>query len=210
MVLDTQPSTRLWESSRGPDSVPFSGCNYIPAFVADPEALFGVVRDDVRWTEQMRSRKTASMGVPYNYAGARYPVADWHPAVERLGQLVAKKAGFEPTNCLLNYYPTGRHALGWHSDDVSILAPGTGIAIVSLGAARPLRLRCTTADGFHYEEQLLEPGSLLLMTAAMQASWKHALRRVATDGARISLSFRHIVRWEDHPEPLRPRWGESA
>jgi alkylated DNA repair dioxygenase AlkB len=185
----------------GPD------CRYLPAFLSDPDALFATMRDEVPWTQQMRSRRTASMGVPYNYAGARYPVAEWHPAVAALLDRLEGQVGFRPTNCLLNYYPTGRHSLGWHADEVGILAPGTGIAILSLGVARVLRLRTETADGFHYDDRVLAPGSLLHMTAAMQADWKHALRRAPTDEPRISLTFRHIVVWESHPEPLAPQWG---
>lgn len=173
---------------------------YVPGVVADPAALFAHVRDAVPWTEQMASRKTASMGKPYNYKGASYPVAEWLPAVAALRDAIAERVGFRATNCLLNYYPTGRHSLGWHQDDVSILAPGTGIAIVSLGAARPLRLRRVdplAPNGFEYRSVTLAPGSLLLMTAQMQATWQHALKRAHGAEARISLTFREIVKWRE-------------
>lgn len=171
---------------------------YRPGAVADPDALFAHVRDHVPWTSQMASRQTASMGRPYNYKGARYPVADWLPAIADLRDALAEEIGFEATNCLLNYYPTGRHSLGWHHDDVDILAPGTGIAIISLGAARPLRLRRVdplAANGFEYRSITLAPGSLLLMTPQMQATWQHSLRRVPAPEPRISLTLRDIVRW---------------
>ncbi|MCA9547625.1 MAG: alpha-ketoglutarate-dependent dioxygenase AlkB, partial [Myxococcales bacterium] len=125
---------------------------YTPDFVADPAALFATMRDEVAWTQQMKSRRTASMGVPYNYTSASYPVAPWHPAVQALRERVARAVGFMPTNCLLNDYPTGEHRLGWHADDVSILAPGTGIAIVSLGAERALGLRTRGDEGFVYQQ----------------------------------------------------------
>lgn len=166
---------------------------FVSGFVADPDALLEVVRREVAWTQQMASRQTASMGLPYIYSGATYPIAEWHPAVAALGERVANRVGFSPTNCLLNMYPTGRHALGWHADDVEILAPNTGIAIVSLGAVRPLGLRHAGPNGFEYQEILLENGSLLHMSAAMQSRWKHRLPRVTEAGLRISLSFRHIV-----------------
>ena len=171
---------------------------YRAGAVADPDAFFAHVRDAVPWTEQMASRKTASMGRPYNYKGARYPVADWLPAIAELRDALAPEVGFEATNCLLNYYPTGRHSLGWHQDDVDILAPGTGIAIVSLGAPRPLRLRRIdplAPHGFEYRSVTLEAGSLLMMTAEMQATWQHSLRRVAAPEPRISLTLREIVKW---------------
>lgn len=183
-----------------PPDMPEPEIVYTPGVVADPAALFAHVRDAVPWTEQMASRKTASMGRPYNYKGASYPVTPWVPAIAELRDALTPRLGFEATNCLLNYYPTGRHSLGWHQDDVSILQPGTGIGIISLGVARPLRLRRPNAaapNGFEYRAVLLEPGSLLFMSAAMQAVWQHALRRADTAEPRISLTFRRIVRWRD-------------
>ncbi len=164
--------------------------------VEDAETVFAAVRDEVEWQDLMRSRRTASMGRPYNYKGASYPVGEWRPQVQQLREVVAERVGFMPTNCLLNYYPTGWHSLGWHHDDTEILAPGTGIAIVSLGARRPLSLRRRDEAGeYVYEAIELAPGSLLYMSAAMQSIWQHRLKRVPGDAPRISLSFRHIVRW---------------
>ena len=173
---------------------PPHGCRLTPVFAPEHQALFESLREEVIWTQHMRSRRTASMGVPYNYAGASYPVSPWHPAVRALGERVAEVVGFAPTNCLLNFYPTGRHSVGWHSDDTDILAPGTGVAIVSLGETRTLKLRCVVDGAFHYEALPLPGGSLLTMSAAMQADWRHAIRREDTEAPRISLSYRHIVR----------------
>ncbi|MFT5430673.1 MAG: alkylated DNA repair dioxygenase AlkB [Myxococcota bacterium] len=167
--------------------------SYESDFVSAADALFERVRDEVPWTDQMASRRTASVGVPYIYRGATYPVRDWLPVLEDLRCAVANAVGFVPTNCLMNYYPTGRHSLGWHQDDIDILRPKTGIAIVSLGAARPLRLRRHIPEGYHYETLELEPGSLLYMTQEMQSVWQHSLRRSEGAGARISLTFRNIV-----------------
>jgi alkylated DNA repair dioxygenase AlkB len=159
----------------------------------------------VAWTRHMAARRTASMGVPYNYGGASYPVSPWHPAVAALAERVAPVAGFSPTNCLLNYYPTGQHRMGWHSDDTTILREGTGIAILSLGTARTLRLRCQDGEGFHYEDLPLPGGSLLFMSAEMQAHWRHSIGKESTEAPRVSLSFREIVRWPDEPPPVPPR-----
>lgn len=175
-------------------------CTYTGGFIEDAEQLFERARSEVPWTEQMVSRKTASMGLPYIYKGATYPVCAWLPVIEAVRQQVAAAVGFMPTNCLMNYYPTGRHSLGWHSDDVEILQPGTGIAIVSLGVARPLRLRRHGEAGYIYESMMLEPGSLLYMTPQMQAVWQHSLRRADTPRGRISLTFRQIIKVPSMPE----------
>lgn len=182
-----------------------TGWCYTPGVVANPDELWAAVRDEVAWTDQMRARRTASMGRPYNYAGATYPEAPWHPAVWALAQQLAPDVGFEPTNCLLNLYPSGEHGMGWHADDVDILAPGTGIAIVSLGAVRTLQLRSGTAPEFEYCRLPLAHGSVLWMSQALQATHKHGIKREPGAESRASLTFRRIVR--DSPPVERPRWG---
>ena len=176
---------------------------YTADFVEDADAVFAQVRDQIEWTRQMASRQTASMGIPYNYAGASYPENPWHPAVAALRDKVGRAFDFTPTNCLINRYPTGEHTIGWHRDDVDILAPGTGIAIVSLGAVRTLRLR--KGPPFEYTDLALAPGSLLFMTAELQTDHKHAIKREIGAGERISLTFRHLTH---APPPVElKRWS---
>ena len=178
------------------------GCRLLLDVVPDHLALLETLIAEVAWTSHMKARRTASMGVPYNYGGASYPVAPWHPSVARLRD--GLPLGFEATNCLLNYYESGRNSMGFHADDVSILEPGTPIAILTLGATRPLRLRSGDAErGFAYEDLPLPGGSLLFMSQQMQAHWRHAMRRVPEAGPRLSLSFRQIVKWPEVP-PVVP------
>ena len=180
---------------------------YVSDFVQAPQALFDVVANDVSWTRQMKSRHTASMGIPYNYAGASYPEAAWLPAVWEVATKVERCFGFRPTNCLLNAYPTGAHSIGWHADDVSILAPDTGIVIVSLGAVRTLSLRTGPPEAFHYTQLHLQSGSALYMSQQLQGTHKHRIRRQPGAGARISLTFRHLTH---APAPVtRPAWSST-
>jgi alkylated DNA repair dioxygenase AlkB len=184
------------------------GWRLVEGFIDEPEAVFVALREQIAWTSQMRSRDTASMGIPYNYAGASYPEAPWHPLVWRMAAQVGAFAGFTPTNGLLNRYPTGEHTIGWHRDDVDILAPGTPIAILSFGATRVMRLRRGLEAPFDTTRVPLPPGSLLLMSAAMQADHKHSLGREPGVGERISVTIRQLTH---APPPVdRPRWGAAA
>jgi alkylated DNA repair dioxygenase AlkB len=178
---------------------------WTPDFLPEPGRVLDAVRAEVTWLSLMASRQTASQGVPYNYSGASYPVAPWTPAVQAVRERVAAATGMEPSNCLINRYPTGRHSLGFHADDVDILEPGTPIAIVSLGATRTLRLRTTRDGGFVYVDRPLPAGSLLVMSQAMQATWRHAIRREPAEGERISLTFRRIVKWNEDGTPVNPK-----
>lgn len=174
-------------------------------FVPDPASLFQRLRTELAWTSQMASRQTASLGIPYNYAGATYPEVDWHPSVDALRPSVFQTFGFQPTNCLINRYPTGRHTIGWHRDDVDILAPGTGIVIVSLGAVRTLLLRRGEEPDFEYTRIPLPPGSALWLSPALQRDHKHAIKREEGADERISLTFRHLTH---APPPVdAPAWG---
>lgn len=165
--------------------------DYLPGALPDPDALYARLLAEVAWDDRMRARRTASFGVPYDYSGVAYPHAPWPELLDGPRRVVAERCGFEANNCLLNAYPTGRHAMGFHADDASILADGTGIAVFSLGAARPLRLR-RRDDRARTWDVLLEPGSLLVMSRAMQAEWQHALPPADGAGGRISVTLRRL------------------
>ncbi|KIG15199.1 Alkylated DNA repair protein [Enhygromyxa salina] len=185
-----------------------TGWTYIPDFISDPAELLRTAINEVAWTQQMRSRQTASLGIPYNYAGASYPEAPWLPAIWDVALAVEARFGFTPTNCLMNYYPTGEHSIGWHTDDVTILAPDTGIAIVSLGETRTLRLRAGVDPNFEYTHLPLAAGSLLYMTADLQHTHKHCIKPEPGAGPRISLTFRHLT--HAPPPVTTARWSRQG
>ncbi len=171
-------------------------------FLSPAEAthLFAELTTRISWDERMKARKTACFGQTYDDSGVDYQVVPMHPLLVPLCAAIEKELGFRPTNCLLNYYETGRSTMGFHSDAVHNLADGTGVAILSLGAERTLTFRSKASleicVGFS-----LPPGSLLYMTQLTQAFWTHAVKRSDTDDARISLTFRHIL----PPEELAGR-----
>lgn len=158
-------------------------------FVPDSERLFTRVRDDTEWDGRRRARLTASFGAPYNYSGMSYPSTPWPAVLAEVGDCLESRLGYRPNNCLANYYPCGDATMGFHSDSVSELQPGTGVAIVSLGSQRVLRFR-KIADKSVIHDFPLPSGSLLYMPAAVQAAWKHAVPAQEDCGARISLTFR--------------------
>lgn len=165
-----------------------------PGFLGFEEAarLFDSLLAGVPWDERMKARKTACFGQTYDDSGVDYEVVPMHPLLVPLCDALERNLGFRPTNCLLNYYETGRSTMGFHSDATHNLAPGTGVAIVSLGAERTLTFRSKADPGLlvHFS---LPHGSLFYMTQRTQDHWVHAVRKSETDGARISLTFREII-----------------
>ena len=71
------------------------------------------------------------------------------------------------------------------------LEPGTGVAIVSLGAERILRFR-RIDDKSITCDYLLPNGSLLYMPPEVQLEWKHGVPAQPETGSRISLTFRRL------------------
>jgi alkylated DNA repair dioxygenase AlkB len=158
--------------------------------------LFDSLLVQIEWDERMKARKTACFGQTYDDSGVDYQVVPMHPLLEPLCDTIERAVGFRPTNCLLNYYDSGRSTMGFHSDATYNLAEGTGVAIVSLGAERNLTFRSKHDQSliFHFP---LPHGSLFYMTQETQRLWTHAVKKTDTDDARISLTFRHIITPEE-------------
>ena len=159
-------------------------------FVPDGDALFTLLSETTAWDARMRARRTASFGVPYNYSGITYPHAAMPEPVAALMERLTTHIGWRPNNCLANNYPDGNSSMGFHADETDELEPGTGVAVVSLGAERVITFR--SSDKSVTVEYPLPSGSLLTMTAEVQAWWKHAILAQPGAGGRISLTFRRL------------------
>lgn len=161
-------------------------------FLSESRALYEHLAESVAWDTRIRARKSASFGLPYNYSGIEWPAAPFPDAVCLLLARVTAEVGFEPNNCLANFYPDGTSTMGFHSDSTAELEPGTGIAVLSLGAERTITFR-RADDKSVSERYRLPSGSLLWMCPEMQAEWKHAVLADGTAcGGRISLTFRRM------------------
>ncbi|WP_161501056.1 alpha-ketoglutarate-dependent dioxygenase AlkB [Embleya scabrispora] len=160
-----------------------------PALLPDPDADLALVLTEVIWNDDMRARRTASFGIPYDYSGRRHDTAPMPAPIAAIAARAGTFAGHLFDNCLANLYETGDNTMGFHRDSYDGLAPGSAIAIVSLGATRRLLFR--SLDRNHHHELALTHGSLLLMTATTQRGWTHAIPSEPSAGRRVSLTFRH-------------------
>jgi alkylated DNA repair dioxygenase AlkB len=167
------------------------GIIHIAEFVLNPTAIFDELENSISWDDRMTARKTASYGVAYNYSQMSYPFNPLLPVLEQFCLNINKQIGFEPNNCLINYYLDGKSKMGFHTDQVDILEHNTGVAIISLGQSRVLRFR-KIENKEHTVDFTLSSGSLLYMNQAIQSEWEHAIPKADTDLARMSLTFRKI------------------
>ena len=160
-------------------------------FIGDPAALFAWIQDHVDWDTRMKARMTASFGVSYDYAQMSYEPLPMPAVLRDIADRVESELGFLPNNCLLNRYPDGQSSMGFHSDEVAQLVPGTGVAIVSVGATRSIAFRLKADKAVQFDCPL-PAGSLLYMSDQVQQDWLHAIPRDDDAGERISLTFRAL------------------
>ena len=163
---------------------------YFPTAIADADAALARLAHEIVWRDDMRARRTASFGRPYNYSGQHYPAAPMPPSIHAIAELAGALAGHTFDNCLCNLYETGRNRMGFHHDSYDELDATSAIAIASLGATRTLVFR--NLDRSQHVSYALEHGSILLMNRETQVSWHHAVPPAPGAGRRISLTFRRF------------------
>ena len=168
-----------------------NGIIHIENFIDNPSELFSILTTTVNWDSRMTARKTASFGKAYNYSQIDYPYQDFLPELDIINKKLKTVIGFEPNNCLINYYLDGKSKMGYHSDQTDILEKDTGVAIVSIGETRTLKFRnIENPDQFLTYE--LTAGSLIYMTQEIQLIWQHSIPKSDTENGRISLTFRQM------------------
>lgn len=131
-------------------------------------------------------------GLRYRYAGVDRATHPWPAGLRAARDRIAALVGHAFNYALVNWYRSGDEYIGWHADKVSDLTPGSTIASLSLGAARPFQLR--DRAGGDAAEVVLADGSLLLMRGTCQQFFKHCLpRRRGVTGVRYNVTFRSVV-----------------
>ena len=128
---------------------------------------------------------------------------EWYNTKRLSGEHCSQDAKFEPVSfniCLLNYYPTSSHRLGWHSDREE-LGRSTPIASISLGCPRTFLVRSKT-DGMRDRNSIrMTNGSMVVMENICQMKYLHSVPKEDADEpldgdgmdvgrGRINLTFR--------------------
>lgn len=116
---------------------------------------------------------------------------DWTPSILSLKSKIQQDVNFEFNYLLLNYYKTGDHYIGYHSDN-EVLSSNDLIGSVSLGGQRRflIREKLTSKAPENYEI-VLNAGDLMIMDGLMQKFYKHSIPKTTQKVApRINLTFR--------------------
>ncbi len=92
-----------------------------------------------------------------------------------------------------NLYRDGLDSVAWHGDRHRHRVVNPVVAILSVGAARPLKLRPRGGGASHSWD--LGGGDLFVMGGACQHDWEHCVPKIRRAvGPRLSITFRHDTR----------------
>jgi alkylated DNA repair dioxygenase AlkB len=91
-----------------------------------------------------------------------------------------------------NCYRNGDDSVAWHGDRHRHYIDDPVVAILSVGAPRPLRVR--PRGGGAARSFDLGRGDLFVMGGACQHDWEHSVPKVRHAETRISITYRHGAR----------------
>jgi alkylated DNA repair dioxygenase AlkB len=197
-VTDVQPSLFTAGPSADPSALAAirrvwlaqgAWIDHLEGWITDDLAVFDALRDQVPWKQGSRTMYERPVAVPRLTAWCSDPRALPHPSLVRAFESLNAHYGPEPfATAGLCWYRDGRDSVAWHGDTIGRKHQNTVVAIVSVGAARPLLLRPRT--GGRSLSFPLGHGDLLVMGGTCQSTWEHAVPKQRSAGPRMSIQFR--------------------
>jgi alkylated DNA repair dioxygenase AlkB len=150
------------------------------------DLLAGLVAQ-MPWRQRQRPMYERLVDEPRLTAWLAVEAAELPELLVQVGHLLGQRYDRPIRTVGFNWYRDGRDSVAWHGDRVA--RPGDAlVAIVSIGARRPFLLR--PHGGGTSRRFDLGRGDLLVMGGTCQATWQHAVPKVARAEPRISVTFR--------------------
>jgi len=158
--------------------------------------LFDRLAERVPWRAERRRMYDRTVDVPrltcFYGEGATLPDSALDAGGDALNAYYRAELGEPFVTAGLCFYRDGRDSVAWHGDTIGRgSTEDTMVAIVSLGAARPLLLRPRGGGAGSTLRYTLGHGDLIVMGGSCQRTWEHAVPKAAGRvGPRISVQFR--------------------
>ncbi len=168
----------------------------------ESEDIFKTLKLKLDWQERrinLFGREVASPrlsawygGRPYTYSGLTWPKRDMPRELIRVQLEIEKITGYRFNTVLANLYRNGEDSMGWHADDEPELGLNPIIASTVFGATRRFQFR--RKDNHRDKREVaLTAGDVLIMGAACQTHWQHAVPKTKKQvGQRVNLTYRWI------------------
>ncbi len=161
--------------------------DHAPDWLHGATALFDRLLAQVRWSH--RDRPMYGQLVPEPRMHGRWPTS-LHPEIrDGIARLLTERYDRPLEKIALNLYRDGRDSVAWHGDRVARDLPEAIVATVSLGSQRRFLLR--PKGGGQSVRIEPGPGDLIVMGGSCQRDWEHSVPKVASAGARVSITVRH-------------------
>ena len=172
-----------------------SWVDHAPGWLAGSDAVYDALVERLAW----RQRQVVMWGRPL----PEPRLSSWWrpdhgpeplPVLAQLSRLLSDRYRVAFSSIGFNWYRDGKDSVAWHADRKGPLVVNPTIAIVSVGSARPFRLRPMPGGpsvGAPTRVFDLGQGDLLVMGGACQHEWEHVVPKSRGAGPRISITFRH-------------------
>lgn len=165
-----------------------------PGWVKHADDLFFTVLDALEWREGVERIRGEEVARPRLVAS--FPTSDIPDGLsifQEMSDVLSARYGVALERITCNLYRDGRDSVAWHGDRVARELREATVAIVSLGEARPFRLR--PKGGGSSIGWKAGHGDLIVMGGSCQRTWDHSIPKVASAGPRIAVMFRHFYVW---------------
>ncbi len=166
---------------------------HLPDWLAGDEQVFDHLFHHLDWQQRtvtMYQRRLPEPRLTAWWVPSAGPEA--LPVLAEIRRLLSIRYGETFDSIGYNCYRDGTDSVAWHGDRHRETVDDPIVAIVSVGAPRPLRLR--PRGGGRALSFDLGRGDLFVMGGACQHDWEHAVPKVRHAEPRISITFRHGAR----------------
>ncbi len=164
-----------------------------PGWLHGHDLVFAQLCDELPWRQRTVTMYERRLPEPrltwwWTTAGGPEPL----PVLAEARGALSDRYGeaFDSIGC--NLYRHGADSVAWHGDRHRHTVVNPIVAIVSVGAPRPLRLR--RRGGGRAMSFDLGRGDLFVMGGACQHEWEHSVPKVRQAEPRLSITFRHGMR----------------
>jgi alkylated DNA repair dioxygenase AlkB len=170
-----------------------SWVEFVPGWLQGADAVFDQLHRELPWRQrrnvQMYDRLVDEPRLTW-WWGVDHDRSEPLALLTDMRSTLSARYGRPFDSIGFNLYRDGTDSVAWHGDRHRHTVTDPVVAIVSVGAARPFRLRPN--GGGRSLSWDLGHGDLLVMGGACQHHWQHTVPKTSgAAGPRISITFRH-------------------
>lgn len=162
----------------------------LPHWVSAADALFDAALKALDWREGTERIRGVDVQRPRLVAAVgRDQLPSDLGLFSEMAEQLSERYRVRLDRITCNLYRDGRDSVAWHGDRIARDLPQATVAVVSLGEARPFRLR--PRGGGSSMSWSVGRGDLVVMGGSCQRTCEHSVPKVASAGPRIAVMLRH-------------------